>query len=382
MGKELSYVDSGGVVVKSLTVVKRGSLIVAMVVETDQYQDIISSIIGSFTYTDNWNSYLDFEDSYSFIFPANLILTYLGNGVEVSITSEIFSILKYENSTIDQAIEDSKGEYEIVADEVDIFFHTGDTATSVTFTNTKYDKQLSRIYLSKGKDIFVLNDINIEDNFPHPNTYDDYIFEMLESFEFFDVELSSDYITFDNFQDVRDTHPNEESINSLYSDSIIEGYADGTFRPDNQINRAELTKMLVASKLEPSSEQYNNCFTDVKTEWYAPYICYAKEQGWVAGYEDGSYQPGTDINRVEALKIMLEVLFDGQIAEEEILQDASALDIDSDAWYIKYFTFADNRDLLDMQHSSASEDGYHFFPADAISRKEVAETIYRAMKIN
>jgi hypothetical protein len=380
IGKKVLLTNSDASSFKALTLVKRGSLIVALVSDNQQELEIIEAIIESFNFTDSWNSYLDLHDNYTFIFPDNLIFTYLSNGVEISITSSIFAILKYENSSIDEAIEESKKDSEVLVGQEEVFFHTGDSAQSVTFNNTKYNKQLGRIYINKGNDVFVLNDINIEDNFPHPNTYDEYIFEMLESFEFFDVDISDQYAPFVNFEDVRDDHPNVEAINALFDSAIIEGY-DGDFRPDNQINRAELTKMLVATKLTPSSDEYNNCFEDVAAQWYAPYICYAKDKGWVKGYDDGTFQPGKDINRVEALKIMLEILFD-DIADDEILESSNTLDIDTEAWYIKYFAFAENNDLLDKQHIKTSGEGYYFYPGNAITRKEVAETVYRAMKIN
>ena len=81
------------------------------------------------------------------------------------------------------------------------------------------------------------------------------------------------------FEDVSYLHPNYDSISSLVDWGIFEGYSDGTFKPDWKINRAELLKIFISGQgIEPSADLYNNCFTDVKSEWFAKYICYAKSK--------------------------------------------------------------------------------------------------------
>jgi len=71
-----------------------------------------------------------------------------------------------------------------------------------------------------------------------------------------------------------------EAINFLKENGIISGYSDGTFKPTNPLNRAELLKILVEGVgYSPDENVYKNCFSDVKEDWYAKYVCYAKEQG-------------------------------------------------------------------------------------------------------
>lgn len=197
-----------------------------------------------------------------------------------------------------------------------------------------------------------------------------YSVEMFESFEFFD--LGKEYEEYEYFIDVTSKHANEEAINNLVGEGIISGYPDGTFRPDYEINRAELTKMIVASVATPDSVIYNNCFMDVTTQWFAPYICYAKEENWVEGYDDNFFRPEQNVNRGEGLKIILEVLFEGKIANNKKLKDKSVMDVNTDEWYTKYFIFAYNNNLLDKKHVIENEN---------ISRKEIAETIYRSKKL-
>ena len=66
--------------------------------------------------------------------------------------------------------------------------------------------------------------------------------------------------------------------------------------------------MVVEGVLEvtPDPNVYNNCFEDVTTEWYAKYVCYAKEEGLVEGYSGNYFKPGDNIMRAEAVKIVSE----------------------------------------------------------------------------
>ena len=108
-----------------------------------------------------------------------------------------------------------------------------------------------------------------------------------------------------NFSDVSGS-PNAIAIQYLSDKGVIGGYPDGTFRPRNTVNRAELAKFLVGGTgATPSVSQYNNCFPDVTTEWFAPFVCYAKAQGWVAGYSDGTFRPSNTVNTAEAIKMIV-----------------------------------------------------------------------------
>ncbi|EKD48065.1 MAG: hypothetical protein ACD_65C00134G0001, partial [uncultured bacterium] len=111
-----------------------------------------------------------------------------------------------------------------------------------------------------------------------------------------------------SFTDLPSTNEAYEAVMGLYELGIIQGYDDGTFRAGDSINRAEFLKILVEGiGITPDSGEYGDCFSDVGSDWYAPYVCYAKEQGWVSGYSDGSFKPAQEVNKVEALKMLLQV---------------------------------------------------------------------------
>ncbi|MBI4232747.1 S-layer homology domain-containing protein [Candidatus Peregrinibacteria bacterium] len=383
LGKEVTYKNNETGEQFKKTLLKRGSLIVALSPNSadEEVKDILDSIRASFKFTDGWHQYLDLKGKYTFIFPADLKTLSVSNGITlIAEDKTIFSVLKYEDTPLKEAPESAEGSNESLLEEEEILFH-GYNAIKARYSNTVEDKEFSRIFLEKNGDSYALIDVNLEKNYPRPDYYDSDIPEILESFEFFSLNLDEDYDSYTNFPDVRDNHPNAKAINSLVASKVINGYQDGKFRPDGEINRAELTKMIVASKVKPDPDKYKNCFPDVKEDWYAPYVCYAKEKKWVSGYSDKKFKPSNKINRAEAMKIIFNVLFSKELSDKEKLKDTSVLDVPDDAWFYKYFSFGDNNKLLDKQHITKDTKGYLFYPGDNITRKEVAEMIYRSKKL-
>lgn len=57
----------------------------------------------------------------------------------------------------------------------------------------------------------------------------------------------------------------------------MEGYPNGTFGPNLAITRAEIIKIILASSIEGDIGSGNTCFPDVHNEWFATYVCYAKD---------------------------------------------------------------------------------------------------------
>ena len=107
------------------------------------------------------------------------------------------------------------------------------------------------------------------------------------------------------FSDVTPDTSYVNAILQITERGIISGYSDETFRPESQINRAEFLKVLVEATKDPDLNiTGTNCFPDVTTEWFAPYVCYAKARGWVSGYDDGDFRPSNPVNRAEALKVL------------------------------------------------------------------------------
>jgi len=189
--------------------------------------------------------------------------------------------------------------------------------------------------------------------------------------------FSNDYQGLDQqttkvFNDVDLNTKNAEAISFLKSANIISGYSDGSFKPENPLNRAELLKIVVNGAL-PTGEgdkidvaKYKNCFPDVKEEWFAKYVCLAKEKGWVSGYPDGTFKPSNNINKVEAMKMLLGI-FEIPLATPKTKPFS---DVNMDDWFSKYITTAKNLGILE-------ETGKVYSPSALTTRGGISENIYR-----
>ncbi len=110
-----------------------------------------------------------------------------------------------------------------------------------------------------------------------------------------------------SFSDVDDASPHAQAIRYVHDEGIVAGYPDGTFQPDATINRAEFTKIVILSIA--SQESINGCvtssFSDVSSdEWYARYLCHARDSALIGGYPDGTFKPAESITFAEAAKIL------------------------------------------------------------------------------
>lgn len=92
-------------------------------------------------------------------------------------------------------------------------------------------------------------------------------------------------------------------INAAAALNIVNGYEDGSFRPDENITRAEFAKM-IARLTEKEIAKKAALFFDVKNHWAELYIAALAEKGIVTGYVDGTFRPETPITRAEAVTIV------------------------------------------------------------------------------
>ena len=111
-----------------------------------------------------------------------------------------------------------------------------------------------------------------------------------------------------NFSDVSADKWYNNAVSTLCHMGVLGGYSDGTFRPNAPITRAEFAKIAVSFSQTNGSAVYSY-FTDVKTtDWFAPYVTAAKDSSLIEGYSDGSFKPENRITRAEACTIVNRVL--------------------------------------------------------------------------
>ncbi len=96
-------------------------------------------------------------------------------------------------------------------------------------------------------------------------------------------------------------------VNNWLEKGLIRGYEDGTFKPDNNITRAEFVSVL--NRALGLTAKTTIAFSDVPAKaWYAGDIEKAKAAGYISGYEDGTFKPDNPISRIEVAKILSSVL--------------------------------------------------------------------------
>ena len=137
------------------------------------------------------------------------------------------------------------------------------------------------------------------------------------------------------------------AISTLSNMGIICGYPDGTFRPDAPITRAELTKIAAGFFSDPRvAATYDGRFSDVHdAEWYISYLMTALEEGLIEGYPDGSFRPNRPITRAETCTIVNRTL--GRKPEKDHLLPESNMinwpdNINRNIWYYAQMQEATN----------------------------------------
>ena len=110
------------------------------------------------------------------------------------------------------------------------------------------------------------------------------------------------------FSDIGEGHWAYSAVTVLAQNMILNGYLDGTFKPENNITRAEFAKIIV-SATNSFDHTATSSFTDVSSEeWYYNYVSSAYKLGYITGYPDGSFHPEDNISRADICTIVNRVL--------------------------------------------------------------------------
>ena len=152
--------------------------------------------------------------------------------------------------------------------------------------------------------------------------------------------------------------------------AFLVGYTDGTFGPERNMTRAEVTTMfarLLTEQIE-ADKTYSSTFNDVpKGYWAANYIGYMQQFGIITGYSDGSFRPDAPVTRAEfaAIASRFEKLTEGS---------KSFTDVPDTYWAARYINFAATRGWV-----TGYSDGT-FKPENTITRAEVAAVTCRLLE--
>ena len=108
------------------------------------------------------------------------------------------------------------------------------------------------------------------------------------------------------FNDVDSSNSYVEAISTLSTLQVINGYEDGSFQPEKEITRAEYTKMIVYMLGMDSFTTPITTFTDVpESHWANAYIKTAYDMGIINGFDDGTFRPDAPVTYEQALKMLV-----------------------------------------------------------------------------
>lgn len=92
------------------------------------------------------------------------------------------------------------------------------------------------------------------------------------------------------------------AIGYMQKSGIIEGYEDGTFRPNDMIKRSEFVSII--AKMKKLSPEGKPSFIDISGHWAEKEIGSVAAKGWVKGYEDGTFRPEKNMTRAEVVTVV------------------------------------------------------------------------------
>ena len=142
-------------------------------------------------------------------------------------------------------------------------------------------------------------------------------------------DVIEDFSNFENpFPDTDLTTLAGKSAAELYRRFVIKGYPDGEFKGYNNVNRAEAAKFLIIARFGEvtTAIDNDNQFPDVSEgEWYEKYILTAAKKSIINGYPDGYFRPENWVNTAEFLK-MLTLTFDMPLNEDYDFVDVNEED--------------------------------------------------------
>lgn len=152
------------------------------------------------------------------------------------------------------------------------------------------------------------------------------------------------------------------AISTLSKAGILKGYEDGTFHPYASITRAEFAA--IAVRFFEVNYQGEDLFSDISTSWARNLINGAAATNLIKGYEDGTFRPANNITRAEAITIMNRVLERTPVKEH--LMDAMIQwpdNQDTGAWYYTDVQEATNSHTFDLETDPVTNETYEVWNA-------------------
>ena len=165
----------------------------------------------------------------------------------------------------------------------------------------------------------------------------------------------ANYTRQNKFTDVSNDAWYCSAVSTLSAMGIISGYPDATFRPNASITRAEFAA--IATRFDVNGDKTPASFNDIAGHWAKDEIAVAANNGWVNGYEDGSFRPQNKITRAETMSLVNRVLNRKPETAEDLLENMTKWtdNADPNAWYYLAVQEATNSHYYEYKENSQYE---------------------------
>ena len=153
------------------------------------------------------------------------------------------------------------------------------------------------------------------------------------------------------YSDVKTGDWFNNAVSTLSNAGIIAGYEDGSFRPNGYITRAEFAT--IAARFFDVTYSGKDLFPDISGHWAKDYINQAANKGFVNGYEDGTFKPDRNITRAEAVTLVNRTL-DRHPDKSHFTKDMLVWpdNMDQTKWYYADMQEATNSHTYQMKENS------------------------------
>lgn len=152
-----------------------------------------------------------------------------------------------------------------------------------------------------------------------------------------------------SLKDVKNTKY-EDSVDTLITLGLVNGYEDDTYKPNNTITRAEMAKLMVVAlgqdgKVSEASKKQSK-FKDMKGNWAYGYVNVASDLGVINGYPDGTFGPQNNVSYAEATAMIIRALeYDSEVKKSK------------EVWPSNYINYANKLSLYSSVGAVKADDG-------------------------
>jgi hypothetical protein len=155
-----------------------------------------------------------------------------------------------------------------------------------------------------------------------------------------------------------------KSIQTLFTKEVINGYPDGSFKPDQPITRAEFAKLVArAYNYQPASQGY---FSDTSGNWAKTFISSVINHKVMNAFPDGTFKPQEQLNRAQIATMLTRIIQLGKPEEKYNKWPTSFTDVPADNWAFQNIAIANKLGLFPPSYKS------EFHPNQLVTRAESA----------